>query len=376
MKVDIILKTIIFLITLKIASPFGVFFLTFFLPITLSVIAIFIFKYKLHTVGFVFSGVIPSSLVLLSWLLIFYNTKFPIELYAHYFYITSIVSIITFSFVINSFSSILYKSAFWQDLTKNLIVFHGVILLTQIVLYHLLGITLDLGELTGGNEIRSIYFFNGQEIFRASGLYEEPSIFSAYMFSYIVVRYIFNANSVDRYIVFGTSCMLMTWSTLAVILVIIFYIISSIRFNIYSFIIALATVAIIGGFSLDFIISRYENTISGLDPSNLTKIKVITDFINDRDLIIYGYGLIRKNMFYGLDGLGDTTVYTSLITIFGIFIGGIITILILLGIVFSELKIREKILISSVFIKFAWPGYMIFWFFVVYSISFGRRSKK
>ncbi|MOA06872.1 hypothetical protein D3C78_1265390 [compost metagenome] len=234
---------------------------------------------------------------------------------------------------------------------------------------------IDFGALTGGNEIRAMYSFNGIDIFRASGIFEEPSIFSAYMFSFVVIRYLFNGNSIDRNILLGTTCMLMTWSAMAIILVSLFYAVSSIRFNLISVFITFIMLVVIGYVSSDFILLRYENTMSGLDPSNLTKMTVITNFVNDKDLFLYGYGLIRKNMFYGLDGLGDTTVYSSLITIFGFIIGGLLTILLLTGLLLSKLSIKEKILLAAVFIKFAWPGYVFFWFLFSYSVNMAWYSK-
>lgn len=375
MKIELALKLIIILMTLKIASPLGVFFVTFSLPIAISLFVLFFSQGKFLARRIVISGVLPVVLLLLSWLLLFTNGKYSIELYAHYFYVTSVISIFILSCLINSLNDYFYSSKFWLGLTKNLIVFHCGILIAQLVLYHSIGVKIDFGELTGGNEIRAMYSFNGVDVFRASGIFEEPSIFSAYMFSFIVIRYLFNDNSIDRYILLGTTCMLMTWSAMAIILVSLFYVISSIRFNFISVFITSIMLIVIGYFSSDFILLRYENTMSGLDPSNLTKMTVITEFINNKDLFLYGYGLIRKNMFYGLDGLGDTTVYSSLITIFGFIIGGLLTLLLLVGLLFSKLSIKEKILLAAVFIKFAWPGYVFFWFLFSYSVNMAWYSK-
>ena len=140
-----------------------------------------------------------------------------------------------------------------MSFTRYLILFHGTVVIVQVVLYKLIGFTLDFGALTGGNEIRANYIFNGANIFRPSGIFEEPSIFSAYMYSFLVIRFIFNGNRIDKYVFFGSICMLMTWSAMAIVLVSLFYTVAVIRFNVISILISLFFLGAIAYFSFDFI---------------------------------------------------------------------------------------------------------------------------
>lgn len=156
--------------------------------------------------------------------------------------------------------------------------------------------------LTQGNEIRGITQFKGIEILRASGLYEEPSIYSAYIFSFLVIRYISiynNFNKLDFYLIIGVISLFLTTSILSAILGIIFISLVYIKWNFRSIIASLISMSILIYISWDYIVYRVINTINGVDPSNATKMNVINTFIDNNNLINIGYGIIKKHLFMG-----------------------------------------------------------------------------
>ncbi|MBG5951248.1 MULTISPECIES: hypothetical protein [Proteus] len=366
-KKNTLIIIIVFFYSLKIASPFGIFILSFLIPNTI-VLLLLGSKLKIKNLSL---NIIIVFLISISYFLTINWGIFPLDKYAHYYYLTTFINIILISLLFESQRTTFESKYFWDKTTKVLISINLFFFFIQIFLFYGFNYILDFGLLTQGNEIRGITQFKGIEILRASGLYEEPSIYSAYMFSFLVIRYISvynNFNKLDFYLIFGVLSLFLTTSILSAILGIIFISLVYIKWNLRSIIVSLISMSILIYISWDYMIYRITNTINGIDPSNATKMNVIKDFIDNDSLINIGYGIIKKHLFYGYDGLGDTTLYISLITIFGIYIGGLLTFFIIFNILKLKYNISIKLLIAAIFIKFSWPGYTFFWFLYLFII--------
>ncbi|HHR5971421.1 TPA: hypothetical protein ACS73C_003015 [Providencia alcalifaciens] len=366
---------VIFLYTLKIASPFGIFIITFLIP---NVIILIICREKKIKKKYFIYSLFFILIVLLSFLFTFYlgDFDFDFDYYATYYYITIPINIFCITLLIGSYTNILSNALFWDGITKLLISINLFFLLTQIILYYTISYSFDLGELTGGNTIRGITDYNGFMLLRPGGLYEEPSIFAAYMFSFLVFRFLSTNGKLDLYILGGVISLFLTISTISILLASLFLFFSYFKLKTKNIFILLSFILIPLYFLWDYISLRIMNSISGIDPSNSTKINVINKFISEPDFFWFGFGMIKKHLAYGLDGLGDTTIYTSLITIFGIIFGTILTLLLLFKIAKNNFPKRKKVLILLIFVKFSWPAYSFFWFLYLFFIFIDNISRE
>ncbi|HEM6924310.1 TPA: hypothetical protein U2M34_003001 [Providencia rettgeri] len=367
----------LFLFTAKIASPFGIFIITFLLP---NIIIIFLCLNKRLSPKILIPPLIIISIILISFISIIILNKLDINYYADYYYITIPINILFISLIFGTQQKLLSQPNFWDTLTKLLISINFFFLIAQVTLYYIADYSLDLGALTGGNEIRGITNYNDTVILRPGGIYEEPSIYAAYVFSFLVLRFILVSKKFDIYIFIGVLGLFLTMSTISIFLASLFLIFAYLKIKLSNLLFILTVISISIYFSWDYLSIRLINSIDGVDPSNATKFNVINQFINDPELFWFGFGIVKKHLLYGLDGLGDTTIYTSLITIFGFIWGFILVAFLIISIFYSNLSKRGKILALLVFIKLSWPAYSFFWvmylFFVFNSKYLNRENRE
>ncbi len=73
---------------------------------------------------------------------------------------------------------------------------------------------LDFGTLTGGNPHRASYYGG---MFRTIGIFEEPSIYCAYIFTFLTIRYLLKRNN-DLISYIAIVTMILSFATVGIIL--------------------------------------------------------------------------------------------------------------------------------------------------------------
>ena len=117
----------------------------------------------------------------------------------------------------------------------------------------------------------------------------------------------------------------------------------------------------------DMFFQRYAIFIDGTDGSNNTKIDTLNFFINNVNYLYGGAGLIGYDpdvMPLFMQGLYDLTFFGSCISIFGIYIGSAICILIMAFIIFNY-KLSDILLIFICLLKINVMIYANYWFFII-----------
>lgn len=367
---------VVFFSTLKVASILGNVFLSFLIPVILSSFALLVgWEKKLIGRHSLFI-IAVAFLILFSLIISLTIGHFGFASYLLSSYVMIIIYVLIVGMFLVQSRDILSRPHFWIKTTKIVILFHALLLSMQIVAFYFFNTLLDVGALTGGAETRSIVILSDSlRLFRGGGLFEEPSIYVGFIFPFICLRYINNGNKIDYIIMLGLGGVIVTLSIVGCVLVILFFIVVFFRFNIKLLLILTMLLLVAYYYSSDYLLFRLDKVLNGNDGSSSVKLSMLVDYFNN-DVFFKGYGLLRKSDFNGAyDGLGDTTVYTSLFTIFGFPIGLLLIIPLLYKIITMDYGIRQKVLLSLCFVKLASPTYMFFWTLYLIVCLVGKNNK-
>ncbi|MCL0002329.1 hypothetical protein MKT61_004150 [Providencia rettgeri] len=268
---------------------------------------------------------------------------------------------------INSFN----EATFIKSLKLTILILSFSII-TQFVLYYFFNYKLDYSVLLGGLESRTSY---SSSIYRASGLTAEPSIISGIIVA-LMTLYFFFIKKFDTIFFVGSISCCFTLSTLGIFLVTIFLFIAFFkRQNIL--LLLLLTIPFVL-FVLPEFLERYLIFKSGNDSSNNIKLIIVENLINNEHLLYLGYGFTGKSIsaptFY--EALYDLTFFGSLIVLFGLPLGLLLSFTMVAIILNLSFNIKEKILIFLCLIKISSPTFIFFNLFIllVFIISHKRKN--
>lgn len=265
------------------------------------------------------------------------------------------------------------KYSYNNDVNLNsvftiILLFHVIMFMIQFAMWYGFSYDLDFGTLTGGNPHRA-YYYNG--LFRATGIFEEPSIYCAYIFSFLTVRYLSTKkNDVFSYI--AIISMILSFATIGIILSILYIIITNSKLNLLHIGISIIAFLFLASYGGEYILMRIDLLSSGTDGSSNTKFFIFNEYLTNFRNFIFGYGLLYKEMLITklYDGLGDMTLYLNSFIIFG-FLGIFIPITLLYSLFknYKQLGFRCCLLVLISFIKMASFHYPYFWFYFYLIIS-------
>lgn len=273
--------------------------------------------------------------------------------------------------IIGSFymSVVLYSDKFnFKDLTKaiDVILFINIALfLVQFLAFYIFSYRVDYSSLTGGVGTRNDYGI----LFRASGIFNEPAEYSAAMTVLVVVRFLIN-RKLNKLSVLSLITTILSFSFVGIIqsFSVLFLILSRNFYKKPSYFLWAIFLSILGGIIfLDMFIERYTAFIDGSDGSNNTKLDTINFFLTNSEYLTGGAGLIGYDplsMPLFMQGLYDLTFFGSSITIFGIYIGIFINIL-LIGFIIRNYRFLDAALIFICLLKINVMIYAMYWFFII-----------
>lgn len=354
---NILFFLIIFLSTLRITSPLGIYLLSIFLPIFFTIISLALKKRVLISA----SAVIIVSIVLLNWLGFYLsnNNSYLIINDKQYILVIAMIFI----------SSSYLKTEFVQPTNINInsvftiiLIFHIITFLLQFSLWYGFSYDLDFGTLTEGNPHRAFYYGG---MFRTTGIFEEPSIYCAYIFTFLTIRYLLKRNN-DLISYIAIITMILSFATIGIILSILYIIITNSKLSLTHIILSIIAFLFLSYYGGDYILMRLDLLSTGEDGSSNTKLFIIEEFFSSFKNFIFGYGLLYKEILSTklYDGLGDMTLYLNSFIIFGML--GLCIPLIILFYSYKYYKLfglRCCLLIIISFFKMASFHYPYFWFY-------------
>lgn len=257
------------------------------------------------------------------------------------------------------------------DLTLQINVF---LFFVQFLSFYILNYPFDYSELTGGSGARNYY----GDIFRASGVFNEPAEYAASIIVLLVVRHIICPVYKGLHYVSIISVFL-SFSFVGIIqafLLIILIKVTEIRKSLWNIAFIFIILIVVALVFHDYFLSRYLLFIDGSDGSNNTKIDVISFILNNNNYLYGGAGLIgydESNMPVFMQGLYDLTFFGANITIFGLFIGLIIDFFTITLLLVSFTK-REVCFILLCLIKVNVMIYASYWF-LIFSLVILAKNK-
>lgn len=357
MKVNnLLFFLMIFFSTLRITSPIGIYFFTIVAPVAILFFSIVVNKkviiYK--------PSILIISIIIFSWLGFYLFNDDGLIVNDKQYILIILMVFISSSFLYSNIHLIEKKDI--KNVFSFILVFHFFMFYLSYFLWYGISYDLDFGLLTGGSPHRAFYY-NG--IFRATGVFEEPSIYCAYIFSFLTIRYLIDTrNDIVTYI--ALASMILSFSTIGIILSLLYIIITNTRFSvvhIFTSIIVIAILVIYGG---DYLLLRLELLSDGSDGSTNTKIFILESFFSDMNNFVFGFGMLYKEYLNtkAYDGLGDLTLYINSFTVFGFF-GVVLLVLLFFSLIkyYNYFGLRCCFLILISFFKMASFHYPYFWFY-------------
>ncbi|KFC86792.1 hypothetical protein GHAL_3324 [Hafnia alvei ATCC 13337] len=247
----------------------------------------------------------------------------------------------------------------------NFVIFiMSVFIFIQIASHYFLGLNIDFSQMTGGGLSRSYY----GEVYRPSGFLPEPAVFSGHMCALLALSLYYN-KKLNFYFYFGTLAVLGTLSTVGIILCACLYIsfIMSVKNNLFSYIIFFLFILLFSIFIFPSLADRYELFINGVDSSNNLKIDAIKNFFGDKDIFLYGYGVIGRDhplLPPYFEAIKDVTIFGAIFSVYGVVLGAVVFLLFVVVFIKSSLSFRSKIILTIPLMKLCTPSYAFFFIYL------------
>lgn len=290
--------------------------------------------------------------------------------YSYHFFI-AILSLLTAIIYISYISKIKNINSLIK-IINIIIVFHLSMFFLQIISWYIFKIDLDILYSLGieKNPHRSMFYGS----FRATGFYSEPSIYSTFMFSLVVIKYLFIKRTTPL-MWFALISICLSFSTMGIIQVILYFVIAFMRFNIKNILSLLIVITIGFTFFFENLTQRYTLYSDGDDASNLSKINIFTKWITNDNLINFGFSYIDKfNAGIEYIALGDLTYWVNNYTFFGVYFGTFFLFIYIIAF-FSGGRYREKLLLSVVLLKLSTLTYPLTSLILCYFFSICYKNK-
>ncbi len=252
-----------------------------------------------------------------------------------------------------------------------IICFHILAFYLQLILYYSIDYDLNIGFLLGGEGHRA---FTDSGIYRPTGIFDEPAIFSIFCAGLVLIRLFYNRN-LDWIILSSLISILLTLSFVGFLLAsAILFIYSSMKIRLVIAFLMIVVITLIFSplFSDNYIVNRVEMLINGDDASTNSKFLVISDFLSIERLFNFGYGYIGLRdwtpSYY--DAIYDLTFYVTLLVEFGFYFGSILLFLFLYAVFTSKRKIEDIISFLVILVKLTATHFPFLW--IVFAFFFSE----
>lgn len=343
---------------LPLGSTIGVMFSWIIFPI-ISIVLTLSHSRRFYRKGFLFF-ILSTFLLLINYSIVIQYVQFSQRLEFNLF-----LALIGCLYMSISMFSIKFN---FESLSKSIdiVLLLNIIFFTiQFLSYYGFGYRIDYSQLTGGIGTRNDY----GSLFRASGIFNEPAEYSSAMTVLVSVRFLMNQR-LTKLSALSILTVILSFSFVGIfqsisLLFIIFF--KDIRRKPSYIFWGLAVIVLASISFYDMFFQRYAIFIDGTDGSNNTKIDTLNFFINNVNYLYGGAGLIGYDpdvMPLFMQGLYDLTFFGSCISIFGIYIGSAICILIMAFIIFNY-KLSDILLIFICLLKINVMIYASYWFFII-----------
>lgn len=334
--------------------------------VAFAVLLMILYKSKIHLNSVFYAFVSTTFLVGVTYLQSFYLQ------YSEILFLNAIRTAfwISMALLLYPYIKVMNRDSMAQVI-KYVVLLNASTIFLQLLSYYMTGAVIDFSLLLGGEPSRNI----SSGLFRPTGLTAEPAIFSGALFGCIIVYYLIK-QKIDFVVMLGLLSMVLTFSTLATLLVIAFLgTVSILSFKRVLFFlpISICTISVL----MPSILKRMALFESGDDASNNIKLTVLKNWLDESTIYSFGYGLVGKSnsapAYY--DALYDMTIIGNTFVIFGIFLGGVLLFLFFLWLFKLSFGWIEKVLILMVFMKLSSPNILFFSAFVlmVCAVSYQNR---
>ncbi|MEZ9530316.1 hypothetical protein AB4148_15420 [Vibrio sp. 10N.286.51.F4] len=316
--------------------------------------------------------VIPTLIILITIALYYISEKgFRGYSYSFHFYI-SILSLLSAIFYIN-YIYIFDKYKQISVIFNKILYAHIMLFMIQFFLWYLFKFDLDyLYDLGLENNPHRSNFYG---LYRATGLFSEPSIYSTYILAIVTIKYWLD-DKINNVMWIGLLSMLLSFSTMALFQVASFLFFVYARINLRSIITLVLSILVLVSLFMDTVISRLNLFISGDDSSNSAKTYIFEHWISNENLFHYGYSYIDKfKAGKEFIALGDLTFWLNNFMFFGLYMGFFLLFIYLFRF-FKGNEFRCKILISIVLFKLSTFTFPLTALLVAIYFSLGNKQHR
>ncbi|UCM43850.1 hypothetical protein [Aeromonas dhakensis] len=233
---------------------------------------------------------------------------------------------------------------------KTIILFHCGIFLLQFLLWYTISFDFDLGYILKLS-LSPHRAFHYDGTYRATGIYTEPSIYSSYIIALVTICFTLK-NKITKCCWLGLFTCLLSFSTLALIQVVLLLVICLAKINIKNIIVGLLTISATFYITIDSLYDRYLLFQKGSDGSNNFKLELFDVWLHQDDFFYTGFGLVSKEglpSYY--QALGDLSLFVNNFSVYGVVFGGIISMVLVFNLLFSMVSIRSKLLFLVLTLK-------------------------
>lgn len=329
-------------------------------PVFLCSIILYIFNKNVNFNSYDYNSIIIVTGSLITSLF-YLNYKFGFDLNLFKAYITAIIGIFVFYM---SYSSYLKCGKQHILSTVNYVIFINVfVLFFQFFLWHVFNTDLNFGKLLLGFGHRATGF---NLSYRPTGFFDEPGIYGVFIYSLFIIKYLLTGK-LERcdFLIIGS--ILLTNSVYSFLLIFSFFtwlFIFKFESKYKKKAQLLFIILVVVGLALIF--PRIINVFDGNDYSTLTKVILLKNYIYDScGYYIYGTGLLPSLYWpdFSFQAMGDMTFLLSTIIIYGIPLGIIILVSILL-LISNRLNMYTLLIITPL-LKLTMFNWVFFWMYIL-----------
>lgn len=251
------------------------------------------------------------------------------------------------------------------------IIFNLFFFLIQVISYYLISLDLNFGLILGGAGNRALNF---TEIYRPTGIYDEPAIYGLFM-SILVVSKLFFEKKVDILVILGIVSLFFTFSFASILLAfgIIFILLADrvgygVSFVIFILMIGILFLAYESSWMPDFLLSRMSSLLGGEDGSTSHKFQSFDFWLNNENVRNFGFGFIGLREWTPdyFDAIYDMTLYGTIITQFGLVLAPFFILWIISFFLFNGCSVFSLLLCFLIFIKLSAVHFLVFWVFLAF----------
>lgn len=334
-------------------SQFGVF--VFWLAIPFVILCHFFTCNRIIYAKFLFLTMFGLCAIVIAGLSGYFGDEYNSRVVSNvYLSVTSLLMAFVF-YNTNACNKEVFLRAIKLVLVINLVAFY-----LQFISFYIFHYIIDYNLLSGG--LGGRYFWG--QLFRASGLFDEPAVYSLHMVALLVMLYM-QERKFSFLISVTLASLFLSFSFMAIFQAIL---LSSLFIrNKKNLVIPVVFCSIVVFLFKDNIYERYIQFVNGSDGSNNTKLDTLSNLF-DGVKWLYGYGLVGYNQSFPLyyQGLYDLTYWGANLTLYGIVVGGGVNVISL--IVLSKFTFKDFLLINIVLLKLSVPTYGVYWCFVFFII--------